>query len=161
MVFQNHNCCSFRVLRRVSTEFILGPILCSFFINNLPASLPSFVSCCLCADDLAIWSSSSVPTAIEATQGALIRLDHWYENWCLPLNPTKSKAFFLLDFHQANLHLHLFLFNVPSASILLQLLLENLRPKSFLFQTRIFAEGQVFFSSQSLSLYICFIMGLH
>ena len=44
----------------------------SHFINDLPASLPSSVSCSLYADDLAIWSSSpSVPTAVEATQGAL------------------------------------------------------------------------------------------
>ena len=44
----------------------------SFFINDLPASLPSTVSCPLYADDLAIWSSSSsVPTALEPTQEAL------------------------------------------------------------------------------------------
>ena len=41
----------------------------SLFINDLPTSLPSSVSCSLYADDLAIWSSSLlVPTAVEATQ---------------------------------------------------------------------------------------------
>ena len=38
--------------------------------------LPSSVSCSLYADDLAIWSSSpSVRTAMDATQGALFRLE--------------------------------------------------------------------------------------
>ena len=41
---------------------------------------------------------------MEATQGALIRLEHWSEYWCLPLNPRKCKTFFfLVDPHQANL----------------------------------------------------------
>ena len=51
-------------------------VLFSLFINDLSAFLPSSVSCSLYADDLAIWSSSpSVPTAVEATQGALFRLE--------------------------------------------------------------------------------------
>ena len=63
--------------------------------------MASSVSCSLYADDLAIWSSSpSVPTAVEATQGALFRLEHW----CLPLNPSKCEAsFFSVNPHQANL----------------------------------------------------------
>ena len=79
----------------------------SLFINNLPASMTSSISCSLYADDLAIWSSSpSVPTAVEATQGALFRLERWseYWYWCLPLNPSKREAsFFSVDPHQANL----------------------------------------------------------
>ena len=64
----------------------------SLFISDLPASLPSSVSCFLNADDLAIWSSSpSVPTAVETTQGALFRLEGWSEYWCLPLNPSKCE----------------------------------------------------------------------
>ena len=54
--------------------FCMNPFWpCSFlFINDLPASLPSSVSCSLYADDLVIWSSSpSVQTAVEAIQGAL------------------------------------------------------------------------------------------
>ena len=39
-------------------------------------------SATLYADDLAIWFS--VPTAVEATQGVLIRLEHWSKYWCLP-----------------------------------------------------------------------------
>ena len=76
VVFQNHKSRSFRVRRGVPQGSVLGPVLFSLFINDLPASLPSSVSCSLYADNLAIWfSSPSVPTAVEATQGALLRLE--------------------------------------------------------------------------------------
>ena len=104
MVYQNHKICSFRVCRRVPQGSVLGPVLFSLFINDLPASLPSFVSCSLYADDLAICSSSlSVTTEVEATQGALFRLECWSEYWCLPLNPSKCEAsLFSVDPHQAH-----------------------------------------------------------
>ena len=84
------------------------PFLALYFslsTNDLPASLPSSVSYSLYADDLTIWSSSpSVPTAVEATQGALFRLERWSGYWCLPLNPSKCEAsFFSVDPHQPNL----------------------------------------------------------
>ena len=105
MVYQYHKSRSFRVRPGVPKGSVLGPVLFSLFINDLPASLPSSVSCSLYADDLAIWSSfPSVPTAVEATQGALFRLERWSEYWCLPLNPSKCEAsFFSVDPHQANL----------------------------------------------------------
>ena len=111
VVFQNHKSRSFRVHRDVPQGSVLGPVLFFLFINGLPASLPSSISCSLYADDLAIWSSSpSVRTAVEATQGALIRLDRWSEYWCLPLNPSKCEAsFFSVDPHQANLQPNLLL----------------------------------------------------
>ena len=111
VVYQNHKSRSFRVRRGVPQGSVLGPVLFSLFINDLPASLPSSVSCSLYADDLAIWSSSpSVPTAVEATQGALFRLERWSEFWCLPLNPSKCEAsFFSVDPHQANLQPNLLL----------------------------------------------------
>ena len=104
MVYQNHKSRSFRVRRGVPQGSILGPVLFSLFINDLPASLPFSVSCSLYADDLAIWSSSpSVPTAVEATQAALFRLARWPEYWCFSLNPSKCEASFSVDPHQANL----------------------------------------------------------
>ena len=111
VVFQNHKSRSFRVRRGVPQGSVLGPVLFSLFINDLPASLPSSVSCSLYADDLAIWSSSSsVPTAVEATQGALFRLERWSEYWCHPFNPSKREtSFFSVDPHQANLQPNLLL----------------------------------------------------
>ena len=111
VVFQIHKSRFFRVRRGVPQGSVLGPVLFSLFINDLLASLPSSVSCSLYPDDLAIWSSShSVPTPVEATQGALIRLERWSEYWCLPLNPSKCKAsFFLVNPHQSNLQPNLLL----------------------------------------------------
>ena len=111
VVYQNHKSRSFRVRRGVPQGSVLGTVLFSLFINDLPASLPSSVSCSFYADDLAIWSfSSSVPTAVEATQGALFRLERWSEYWCFPLNPSKCEAsFFSVDPHQANLQPNLLL----------------------------------------------------
>ena len=103
VVYQNHKSRSFRVRRGVLQGSVLSPVLFSFFINDLPAALPSSISCSLYADDLAIWSSSPlVPTAVEATQGALIQLKRWSEYWCFSLNPNKCEAsFFSVDPHQA------------------------------------------------------------
>ena len=111
VVFQNHKSRCFRVCRGVLQGSVLGPVLFSLFINDLPASLPSSVSCSLYADDMAIWSSSPlVPTPVEATQGALFRLERWSEYWRLPLNPRKCEAsFFSVDPHQANLRPNLLL----------------------------------------------------
>ena len=73
VVFQNHKSRFFGFRRGVPQGFVLSPVLFSLFIDGLPASLPSSVSCSLYADDLIIWSSSpSVPTAVKATQEALI-----------------------------------------------------------------------------------------
>ena len=115
VVFQNHKTRSFRVHRGVPQGSVLGPVLFSLFINDLPGFLPSSVSCSLYADDLAILSSSpSVPVAAEATQGALFRLERWSEYWCLPLNPSKCEAsFILVDPHQANLQPNLLLLGSP------------------------------------------------
>ena len=107
-----------KITKAVPFEFVevfrKDPLLALYFspysINDLPASLPSSVSCSLYADDLAIWSfSPSVPTVVEAAQGALFRLDRYSEYWCL-LNPNKCEAsFFSVDPHQANLQLNLLL----------------------------------------------------
>ena len=62
--FQNHKSRSFRVRRGIPQGSVLGPVLFPLFMNDLPAFLPSSISCSLYADDLAIWFSSlSVPIA--------------------------------------------------------------------------------------------------
>ena len=110
VVYRNHKSCSFRVRRGVPQGSVLGPVL-FLSINDLPASLLSSVSFSLYADDQAIWSSSPhVPTAVEASQEALFRLERWSEYWCVHLNPSKCEAsFFSVDPHQANLQPNLLL----------------------------------------------------
>ena len=113
VVYQNHKSRCFRIRQGVPQGSVLGPVHFSLFINDLPASLPSSVSCSLYADDLAIWpSSSSVTTAVEATQRSLFQMERWSEYWCLPLNPSKCEAsFFSVDPHQANLQPRFLLLN--------------------------------------------------
>ena len=84
VVHQNHKSHSFRVRLDVPRGSVLGAVLFSLFINDFPAALPSSVSFSLYADYLVIWSSfPSVPAVVEATQGALFRLERWSEYWCL------------------------------------------------------------------------------
>ena len=70
-------------------------------------------SATLYADNLSVWSfSPSVPTAVEATQGALFQLERWSEYRCAFLNPSESEvSFFSVDPHQANLQPNLLLLN--------------------------------------------------
>ena len=104
---------SFESVEMFRKDPLLAVYFFSLFINNFPTSLPSSDSCSFYANDLAIWSSSpSVTTAVEATQGALFRLECWSEYWCLLLSPSNSEAsFFSVDPHQANLQPKLLLFN--------------------------------------------------
>ena len=89
------------------------------FISSSVIFLLFCISCSLYADNMAIRSSSSsVPTAMKVTQGALIRLEWWSAYWCLPLNPSKCEAFFFsVDPHQANLH-PIFVCLIPSRTFL-------------------------------------------
>ena len=98
---------------RSPQRFILGPILFSLHINDFPASVQSSVIYSLYANNLAIWSFSPLALAAEASQGALIWLERLSEHWCLPLNPSKCEVSFSVDFHQANLQLHISLFHFP------------------------------------------------
>ena len=68
-------CMILKITKFVHFESVLVPVFFSLFINDPPAYLVSSISCTLYAGDLAIWCSDPlVLTAVEATQGALIRL---------------------------------------------------------------------------------------
>ena len=130
VVSQSHQSRCYRcgVCRGVPQGYNLG--LFSLFINDLPASPPSSVSCFLYAEDLTIWSSSpSVTAAVEATQGAVIRLEGACKDWCLPLNLSKCETSFSVDPLQAYLRPHLILFNLFYSNFFWG----HLRPHSFLF----------------------------
>ena len=162
VVFQNHKIRSFQVRRGVPQGSVLGPVLFSLFINDLPASLPSSIRCSLYADDLAIWSSSpSVPTVVEATQDAQFRLERWSEYWCLPLIPSKCEASsFSVDPHQANLQSNLLLLSSRLRFNPTPTFLGVTFNRSFSFSKHLSSLKAKFFpTSQRLTLYLCFLIG--
>ena len=94
---------------------VLGPVLLSLYINDLPTFLPTSVKTSLYADDLAIWASSpSVECAISIAQAALNRLVELSSKWCLPLNPLKCKtSFFSLNPYQSRTQHSMYIHNTP------------------------------------------------
>ena len=90
---------------------------------------------------------------MEATQGALFRLERWSEYWCLPLNPSKCEAsFFSVDSHQAHLSSTSSHSTPTSVSIPLQLFWGS--PS-----TALFPFLNMFLPTfQGLTLYLCFFM---
>ena len=138
--------------------FHKNPFLALYFINDLPASLPSSVSCSLYTDDLAIWSSSpSVSTAAEASQGALFRL----ERWCLPLNPSKCEtSFFSVNPHQANLQANFLLLGSRLHFNPTPTFLGVTFDHTFFFSKHVSSLKAKFFPRlKGLTLYLCFFLG--
>ena len=76
-----------RLLFFVESNFILSLRQAGFALTIWPFGPPTL----------------SVPIAVEASQGALFRLERWSKYWCLPVNPSKQKSsLFSVDLHQAN-----------------------------------------------------------
>ena len=111
VVSQNHKSRSFRVRRGVPQGPVLGLVLFSLFIIDLPASLPSSVSCSLYADDLAIWSSSP-RSPLRWRQRKELCFD-WSAGLStgvfLSIRANVRPPFFSVDPHQANLQPNLLL----------------------------------------------------
>ena len=105
----------FRLRRGVPQGLVLGPVLFSLYINDLPTFLPASVKTSLYADDLAIWASSpSVECATSVVQAALNRLVEWSSKWRLPLNPLKCEtSFFSFDPYQLRIQPSLHILNTP------------------------------------------------
>ena len=105
----------FRLRRGVPQGSVLGPVLFSLYINDLPTFLPASVNMSLYADDLAIWASSpSVECATAVVQAALNGLVEWSSKWRLPLNPLKCEtSFFSLDPYQLRIQPSLHILNTP------------------------------------------------
>ena len=103
----------FRLRRGVPQGSVLGPVLFSLYINDLPTFLPASVKTSLYADDLAIWAfSPSVECATSVVQAALNRLVEWSSKWRLPLNPLKCEtSFFSLDPYQSRIQQSLHILN--------------------------------------------------
>ena len=109
----NSYSCPFHLPRGVPQGSVLGPVLFSLFINDLPTFFPTSVKTSLYADDLAIWASSpSVECTTSTVQAALNRMVEWSSKWRLFLNPLKCKtSFFSLDPYQSRIQLSLYIFN--------------------------------------------------
>ena len=106
---------TFRFRRGVPQGSVLGLVLFSLYINDLPTFLPASVNTSLYADDLAIWASSpSVECATSVVQASLKRLVEWSSKWRLPLNPHKCEtSFFSLDPYQSRIQTSLHILNTP------------------------------------------------
>ena len=106
---------SFHLRRGVPQGSVLGPVLFSLYINELPIFLLTSVKTSLYADDLAIWASSpSVECATSIVQAALNRLLEWSSKWRLPLNPLKCETSFIsLDPYQSRIQPSLYILNTP------------------------------------------------
>lgn len=73
---------------------VLSPMLFCIYINDLPeTALSENVSVSLYADDLAVWSSSSVISEAEnAVQEALTSIACWAKDWNMKINVSKCET---------------------------------------------------------------------
>lgn len=74
----------------VPQESILGPVLFSLFINNLPNSCPNIFSQ-MYADDAVIYTQAkTIQQAAADLTAALFYVHDWLKDSCLMLNTRKT-----------------------------------------------------------------------
>ena len=134
----------FQVHRRVPRGSVRGPVF---------SLLAIFVLFCLLASaglfKMTTWTSSLplLGTCCGDYTRSSMRLEQWPEHWFL-FNPSKSKAFRLVDPHLANPYSTVF--SLYSYS---QIFLGS--PFTALFYTYFFAKGKFFPFLKTLSCYLC------
>ena len=69
---------------------ILGPVLFSLYVNNLPDVCRN-IKVKLYADDTVLYChASSIKEAAVVLSGAMVPVSHWLQNCCLHLNTKKT-----------------------------------------------------------------------
>ena len=87
--------CSFRIRRGVFQGSVLGPVFFILFVYDFTKGLPSGAHASLCADDLAIWSSTpDLLKASSVVQTSLNALETLLNICRLSLNPKKCESSF-------------------------------------------------------------------
>ena len=66
---------------------VLGPILFTIFINDIPVDISSCIK--IFADDTKVYNNAHLSHIIQSD---LDRLAFWSEKWLLPFNVDKSSA---------------------------------------------------------------------
>lgn len=80
---------------------ILGPLLFSLYINDLPSAC-SYVSVQMYADDTVLYvHGSSAPQVAEKLTQAMIQVTAWLKHSCLQLNTSKTVAMFFTKSHSS------------------------------------------------------------
>lgn len=75
---------------------ILGPVLFSLYVNNLPDVCRN-IKMQLYADDAVLYChASSIQEAAAILSGAMVPVSHWLQNCCLHLNAKKNCLYVVL-----------------------------------------------------------------